>query len=135
MDESWRFEAHALIRRVATHTAQALGADADVDIVVGYPALYNHPDETDFVRRAAIDYVGADRVIDLDQWYASEDFAWFLKELPGSFYRVGTGNKEKGIVHGLHTPYFTIDEDALRTAPGFMAYLAWKYTSSSTAPE
>jgi hippurate hydrolase len=130
MDETWRFNAHDLIRRVTIHTAQALGAEADVQIVVGYPALYNHPRETEFVREAAAEYVGGDNVVDLDQWYASEDFAWFLKELPGSFYRIGTGNTEKGIVHGLHTTRFTIDEDALRTAPGFMAYLAWKYTSS-----
>jgi hippurate hydrolase len=129
MDETWRFKAHDLIQRVILHTAQALGAEADVRVVVGYPALYNHPNETEFVRTAAAEYVGPDNVVDLDQWYASEDFAWYLKELPGSFYRIGTGNTEKGFIHGLHTPRFTIDEDALRTAPGFMAYLAWKYTS------
>lgn len=129
MDEDWRFRAHDLIRRVAEHTAAALGAEIDVDVVVGYPALYNHLAETDFVRSAASEYVGADNVVDLDRWYASEDFAWYLKELPGSFYRIGTGNKEKGIVHRLHTSRFTIDEDALRVAPGFMAYLASEYTS------
>lgn len=127
MDESWRFRAHDHIRRIAEQTARAFGAEADVEIVVGYPALYNHPETTAFVRGAAIEYVGADQVVDLERWYASEDFAWYLRELPGTFYRIGTGNKEKGITHGLHTPRFTIDEDALRTAPGFMAYLAWKY--------
>lgn len=135
MDEDWRFRAHDLMRRVATHTAQALGAKVDADIVVGYPALYNHPEATDFVRRAASEYVGEENVVELDQWYASEDFAWFLKELPGTFYRIGTGNTEKGIVHGLHTPRFTIDENALRTAPGFMAYLAWTYASNHSASE
>lgn len=130
MDEDWRFRAHDLMRRVVEHTAAAFGAEVDVDIVVGYPALYNHEYETDFVRSAASEYVGSDNVVDLDRWYASEDFAWYLKEVPGSFYRIGTGNEEKGIVHGLHTPRFTIDEDALRVAPGFMAYIASKYTSS-----
>ncbi len=129
MDEEWRFRAHDLIRRVAHHTAEALGATVDVDVIVGYPALYNHPPETEFVREAAAEYVGKENVVDLDRWYASEDFAWYLKEVPGSFYRIGTGNKQKGIEHGLHTPRFTIDEEALRTAPGFMAYLASKYTS------
>ena len=61
------------------------------------------------------------------RWYASEDFAYYLNELPGSFYRIGTGNRDRGIVHGLHTPRFTIDEDALRVAPGFMAFLALQY--------
>lgn len=133
MDEDWRFRAHDLMRRVVGHTAQALGAEVDVEIVVGYPALYNHPDETDFVRNAAAEYVGADNIVELDRWYASEDFAWYLKELPGSFYRIGTGNKEKGIVHGLHTSRFTIDEDALRVAPGFMAFLAARFTSDHSS--
>jgi len=127
MDEVWRFRAHELIRRIAEHTARAHGATADVDIVVGYPALFNHPEAAGFVRGAAEEYVGAERVIDLDRWYASEDFAWYLREIPGAFYRIGTRNEEKGIVHGLHTPRFTIDEEALRTSPGFMAYLVWKY--------
>ena len=129
MDETWRFRAHDLIRRIVEHTAAAFGAEADLEVQVGYPALYNHADETEFVRSAAAEYVGRDRIVELDRWYASEDFAWYLKELPGTFYRIGTGNREKGIVHGLHTSRFTIDEEALRVAPGFMAYVAARYTT------
>lgn len=127
MDEGWRFRAHDLIRRTVEHTAQAFGATADVTIDVGYPALYNYPEEAAAVREAACAYVGEENVIDLPQWFASEDFAWYLQELPGCFFILGVGNKEAGIVHGLHTPRFTVDEEALRTSPGFMAYLAWKY--------
>ena len=130
MDETWRFRAHDLMRRIVEHTASAFGAEADLDVQVGYPALYNHAEETDFVRSAAGEYVGTDRVVELDRWYASEDFAWYLKELPGTFYRIGTGNEERGIVHGLHTSRFTIDEEALRVAPGFMAYVAARYTAA-----
>lgn len=132
MNEEWRFGAHDHIRRIATHTAEALGADVDVEIIVGYPALYNHPETTEFVRAAAVDYVGEENVVDLDRWYASEDFAWYLREVPGTFYRIGTRNEAQGIVHGLHTPRFTIDEEALRTAPGFMAYLAWTYLAGTS---
>ncbi len=127
MDEAWRFRAHELIRRVCTHTAQAFGAEIELEIAVGYPALYNHPEETSYVKKAAGEYVGEDNTVDLDLWFASEDFAWYLRELPGSFYRIGTLNEKQGNIHGLHTPRFTIDEEALRIAPGFMAYLAWSY--------
>ncbi|MDX1548326.1 MAG: M20 family metallopeptidase [Rhodothermales bacterium] len=127
MDEDWRFRAHDLIRRVATQTAAALGAEADVEIRVGYPALYNHPGEAALVREAAVDYVGPERTLDLDRWFASEDFAYYLKDVPGAFYLLGVGNEAEGIVHGLHTPRFTVDEEALRTGPGFMAYLALRH--------
>ncbi len=133
MNEEWRFRAHKLIRRAIEHTAQAYGATCDIDIPVGYPALYNDPELTDYVRGAAVEYVGEDRTVDLDQWYASEDFAFYLKEIPGVFYRLGTGNETEGIVHELHTARFNIDEEALRTGAGFMAYLAWRYLSDHTS--
>ena len=127
MDEAWRFRAHELIERTIRHTAAAHGAKVDLDIKVGYPALNNDPACADFVREAACAYVGEARTVELERWFASEDFAYFLQERPGAFYRIGTGNEAEGITHGLHTPHFTIDEEALRMAPGFMAYLAWRY--------
>jgi hippurate hydrolase len=130
MDEAWRRRALELVQRVATQTAQAFGAEAEVDINHGYPALYNHPDTTAFVRRCAEDYVGADHVVDADLWFAAEDFAYYLREVPGTFYLLGVRNEAQGITHGLHTPRFTIDEEALRLAPGFMAYLAWSFPTT-----
>lgn len=127
MDEAWRFEAHDLIRRVVHQTAAAFGATADLEIKIGYPALNNHDLPTDFVRNAAYDYVGKENTVELDKWFASEDFAFYLKELPGSFYRIGVHSDQLGDVHGLHTPRFNVDEEALRTSAGFMAYLALGY--------
>jgi len=122
MDEDWRFRAHDLIHRVATHTAEAHGATADVEVKVGYPALYNHEEPTALVKAAATDFLGEERTVDVDPWFAGEDFAYFLQERPGSFYQLGAGTE-----HGLHTSKFAADEEALRTGTGFMAYLAWRY--------
>ncbi len=127
MDEGWRFRAHDLIRRVAEQTAQAFGATCEVEIAVGYPALTNDEALAAEVRAAAVAYVGQERVIDLPEWYASEDFAFYTQRMPGVFYVLGAGNEAEGITHGLHTPRFTIDEDALGLGPGFMAYLAWRH--------
>jgi hippurate hydrolase len=126
MDEGWRFRAHDLIRRVAEQTAAAFGATCEVEIAVGYPALTNDERLAAAVRAAAVDYVGEGKVVDLPRWFASEDFAFYTQTLPGAFYVLGVGNEAEGITHGLHTPRFTIDEEALRVGPGFMAYLAWR---------
>ena len=122
MDEDWRGRAHDLIRRVAVHTAQAHGATADVEIRTGYPALYNHEAEAHLVADAAREYVGPDRALDVARWFAGEDFAYFLQERPGAFYQLGVGSE-----HGLHTAGLEVDEEALRTSTGFMAYVAWRY--------
>jgi hippurate hydrolase len=122
MDEDWRFRAHDLIERVAVRTAEAHGATAEVEVKTGYPALYNDEDTTSLVKEAALDYVGRERTVDADRWFAGEDFAYFLRERPGTFYQLGAGTD-----HGLHTSKFAVDEEALHTGAGFMAYLAWRY--------
>ncbi|MFW5972554.1 MAG: M20 metallopeptidase family protein [Bacteroidota bacterium] len=133
MNETWRFRAHDLIVRTIEQTARAFGAEAEVEVRVGYPALHNHEMPTSFVQRAATRYVGSDNVVELDPWYAAEDFAWYLQEVPGSFFRLGTGNRAAGIIHPVHSPQFTIDEEALRVGSGFMAYLALAYPTSLPA--
>jgi len=129
MDESWRKRAHDLIREIAIQTAKAHGAECEVEVRVGYPVLVNDDAETSWFRDAATAFVGEGNVVELDPWYASEDFAYYSQEIPGVFYRIGTGNAEAGIVHRVHTPRFTIDEDVLRLAPGLMAYLALRRTA------
>jgi metal-dependent amidase/aminoacylase/carboxypeptidase family protein len=57
---------------------------------------------------------------------ASEDFAYYSQVMPASFYRLGTRNESKGIVSGVHTPTFNIDESALEIGSGLMAWLAIK---------
>ena len=132
MDESWRERAHHKIKAIAQHTAEAFGATCEVTILKGYPVLVNDPALTDFVRERAIEYVGADRVHTLEPTMGSEDFAWYLQKIPGVFYRLGIRNEAKGIVHGLHTPQFTVDEEALPIGSGFMAYLAFHKTAQQS---
>lgn len=122
MNEDWRFRAHDLFRRIVTQTAEAHGATADVEVREGYPALYNHEESASLVREAATDYVGEERTVEVDRWFAGEDFTYFLRERPGTFYQLGVGSD-----HGLHTSRFNPNEEALRTGTGFMAYLAWRY--------
>ncbi len=126
MDEAWRAKAHGLIRRVVEETASSLGARATFELTHGYPALFNDAKVAEQVKTAAEEFVGSENVVEADLWFAAEDFAYFLREMPGTFFVLGTGNESAGITNGLHTPRFTIDESALRLAPGFMAYLAWK---------
>jgi amidohydrolase len=126
MNEEWRFRAHDLMRRIIEQTANAFGASADVEVRIGYPALHNDRAEAARVRSAALAYVGKENTIDLDMWFASEDFAWFLQAMPGAFFRLGTGGTHE-TSYPLHTPRFTINEEALRIGTGFMAYLALAY--------
>ncbi len=85
----------------------------------------NDPQTTKIAKNAAIEYLGEEKVVDLDQRMTAEDFAWYSQLMPASFYRIGTANKIKGIVSNLHTSTFDIDEQSLLIGPpGLMAWIA-----------
>ena len=126
-DESWREEAHRLIKEMAEGLAKSMGAKCNVRIVKGYPFLLNNPDLTDFTKSLAIDYLGEENVVDLDLWMAGEDFAYYSHEIPGCFYRFGVSNEKKGINSPVHTSTFDIDENALEVSSGFMAWSSIEY--------
>ncbi|WP_298735979.1 M20 family metallopeptidase [uncultured Chitinophaga sp.] len=124
MDETWRFKAHELIKKQATELAHAMGADIDIDILVGYPTLYNNEVITAQARSLAATYLGTEQVEDTEVRMGAEDFAYYSQVIPACFFRLGTGNKARGITSGVHTPTFDIDENAIEIGMGAMAYLA-----------
>jgi amidohydrolase len=124
MDEKWRSEAHDTITKTVMEVCVKNNAKADINILRGYPFLVNDKAITESSRKAAMHYLGKDNVEELPLRMTAEDFAYFTQELPCCFYRLGTGNKAKGIVSGVHTPTFDIDEEALKIGSGLMAWLA-----------
>jgi len=123
-DEQWRAEAKAKMKKMAEGIAESMGATCEFTIVDGYPFLKNNPEYTERNRQAAISYMGEENVEELDLWMAAEDFSFYSQHTNACFYRLGTRNEAKGITSGVHTPTFNIDEEALKTGMGLMAWLA-----------
>jgi len=123
MDESWRFQAHKLITQVAKGVAQGMGAEIDVLIEVGYPIVNNDLKLYPLARARAEEFAGKENVQETEIRMGSEDFGYYTQEIPGCFYRIGVMNAEKGIVSGVHTPTFNIDESAIEKGMGMMAWL------------
>lgn len=124
LDEPWRAKAHEKMLQIAHGIVEGMGGELDFEIRKGYPFLKNEPEMTARAKQAAQDYLGEENVLDLDIWMAAEDFAFYSQIVDGCFYRLGTRNEAKGIVSGVHTPTFDIDEDALEIGAGLMAWLA-----------
>jgi hippurate hydrolase len=127
MDETWRFKAHDIIKKQATELAHAMGAEIDIEILVGYPCLYNNEGVTAEARNLAAEYLGTDKVLDTEVRMAAEDFAFYSQIVPACFFRLGTGNIARGITSGVHTPTFDVDENAIEVGIGTMAYLATQF--------
>lgn len=124
MDEKWRAIAHDRMYKIATSLVEGMGGTVDFNIVKGYPCLYNNEALTAKVKNYAIDFMGAENVVDLPIRMTSEDFAFYSQEMPATFYRLGTGNATRGITSPVHTNTFDVDEKALEVGMGLMSWLA-----------
>lgn len=127
MDEKWREEAHRLIRKIAASVAEGMGGECDTDIVRGYPFLVNHEETTNQAASFAREYLGEDDVVELDLRMTAEDFAYYSQKYPATFYRLGTTDPEGRLSYPLHSPYFDVDENALKTGMGAMAWIAIRF--------
>lgn len=125
-DEKWRAEAHSRMVKMAVGIAESMGASCDFEVRKGYPFLINEAKITEACRQFAVEYLGEEHVVELDIWPAAEDFSYYSQEVNACFYRLGTGNKAAGITAAVHTPTFDIDERALRTSIGLMAYMTMR---------
>lgn len=125
LDEKWRKEAKAKMVLLATQTATELGGTCEFEVRHGYPFLVNDEELTVRGFNYAIEYLGKDNVEELPLRMTAEDFAFYSHVIPACFYRLGTGNRSKGITAGVHTSTFDIDERALSTGMGLMAWIAF----------
>jgi len=124
MNEEWRAEAHVKMKKMAESIAEGMGGSCDFEVRKGFPYLVNDEELTQKSKLAAIEFLGKEKVIDLDLRMTAEDFAFYSQLLPSCFYRLGVKNDSKQINSGLHTSTFNIDEDALETSIGLMSWLA-----------
>lgn len=124
MNEEWRFKAHEIITSVSKNLVEGMGGELDLDIDVGYPSVYNNEALTEHAMALAKTYLGEERIGETEIRMGAEDFGYYTQQIPGCFYRLGVQNKEKGIVSGVHTPTFNIDENAIEVGMAMMAWLA-----------
>ncbi|XP_027346733.1 IAA-amino acid hydrolase ILR1-like 4 [Abrus precatorius] len=83
-------------------------------------------------RQVSSKIVGEENVELSPVFTASEDFAFYLEKVPGSFLLVGMRNEKSGSVYPAHSPYFLVDEDVLPIGAAIHAAFALSYHSYST---
>lgn len=111
----------ARIREIVTGIARGLGMSADVNIHRGVAATINHHDEAMLARRTA-ESLGMKTRTDLPPTMASEDFGWFLREIPGAYAWIGNGPAEAGKY--LHNPGYDFNDAILPIAARYLAATA-----------
>jgi amidohydrolase len=102
-----------LLEGVVTDLIRPLGATAEIEYHRGSPPVVNHDVVTGVVARAAVAALGSDGVKPTHQSLGSEDFAWYLEQVPGALLRLGSGLPDRTV--DLHSATFDVDERAIET--------------------
>lgn len=127
LDETWRYEAHKLIKQYIQGVEKSSNAKIELDISVGYPCVINDDTVTAISRQAAENLIGIQNVVDQDIRMGAEDFGYYSQLIPACFFRIGSGRKEairKQAEHGLHTPFLHVDEKCIPLGASLMTYIA-----------
>ncbi|WP_208560613.1 M20 metallopeptidase family protein [Marinilactibacillus kalidii] len=101
------------LHSVSTHIAEAFEATLDLNYDRGYPSIQNDPVEVEKLKQRFTQTFGEDQVEEIGGSMGGEDFAYFLKEKPGAFFRVGAKVPEDDAPYPHHHPKFKIHEDSL----------------------
>ena len=101
------------IQSIIRHAAEDMGGKSEFELLARYPIVVNDEKMTERMKEVCVDLFGEENVMPRPRGMGGEDFSYFAKEKPGCMVRFGTGNKEKGIVAGVHHNNFDVDEDAL----------------------
>ncbi|MGC3979340.1 MAG: M20/M25/M40 family metallo-hydrolase [Paludibacteraceae bacterium] len=113
------------IQRIITQTCAAYGCTAEIELPEGYPCVVNDEAVTATAMFFAEQLVGTENIQRLELRMTSEDFGFFSQQYPSCFYRLGVKGAANSNTGGLHSSTFCIDEEALKTGVGGLAWIAW----------
>ncbi len=120
LNEETRKRLFKRIKDVSVGVAKSFGAEAEVEIKEGYPAVKNSDFIVDKIKEAGILYLGKENVVEIEHpSMGGEDFAYYLKKIPGAFYRLGVGPS-----YPLHNPKFAPKEEVIKIGMGLKSFIA-----------
>ena len=119
------------IKALVAAQAQSFGVTAEIDWRPGYCVLVNTETETNFARQVALDLVGAEHVtLHGPALTGSEDFAFMLEKIPGSYLLIGNGDGDSAGACMVHNPGYDFNDDNIATGSAYWVALVERYLSA-----
>lgn len=134
-DMDIRTQIHQKIKTTAKHIALAAGAQAEVNINLGYPVMVNNPTLVSQMLPSLTKVVGKSQLLESDLITGAEDFAYFAQKVPGFYFFLGV--TPKGVnaktAPSNHSPLFDSDEKALSIGVQSLLQLTLDYLGANKA--
>jgi len=115
-EEDVRTQMEQELEAVLNATCLAFGASYEYRYTRGYPPVYNHQKETEFVAQLASTVPGVEQVKTCPPFMVGEDFAYYLEKVPGTFFFTGAKSPEWETAYPHHHARFDFDERAMLIA-------------------
>lgn len=115
MNEEWRQKAAIILMDLANNLEKKYKGNVNLIVSKGYPFLKNDEELTEKLKAKFESFFGPKNIEGLALRMTSEDFSFYSQTIPVCFFRLGVGNKEKGIIYSVHHPKFDVDSACLKT--------------------
>ena len=133
LDRNVRATLEERIRDLVGFQARSFGVQAEIEWRRGYSVLVNSTAETEFARQVALELLGADRVeLQGDPLTGSEDFAFMLERVPGSYVLIGNGDESSGPASAcmVHNPGYDFNDGNIAVGAAFWVLLAQRFLAA-----
>ena len=115
------------IGRLIERVSEAFQCRADYKYTRYVPSTINDEKATLLLKELGESLLGSENVEESPLIMGSEDFSYFQRQVPGTFFFLGIGNSAKGTDMPHHSPKFNVDEDVLVTGVTLLSSFAWKW--------
>ncbi|WGX95462.1 amidohydrolase [Nocardioides sp. L-11A] len=120
--EAWA-SCEAVVREAVLDIVRPYGVTASVDYLQGVPPVVNDRVSVAMVASAADEMLGLHHRTEVEQSLGGEDFGWYLEQVPGAMFRLGT-RSPGGATFDLHQGDFEVDEAAIGYGARMLAGVA-----------
>ncbi len=128
LDRDVRAKLEQRIKTLINAQADSFGVTAQIDWRPGYAVLVNTPEETAFAREVALELVGAEQVtLQGPAVTGSEDFAFMLERVPGSYLLIGNGAGDSAGACMVHNPGYDFNDANLAIGAAYWVLLAQRF--------
>jgi carboxypeptidase Ss1 len=126
VNEATKRRVASLVRQISNSVCRTFGAKCEIEIDEGYPVTVNDPAVTARATRILKSIPGT-KTLEVPPLMVAEDFSFFLRKVPGTYFFLGTRNEKKGCVSPNHSSRFRIDEDVMKYGSASLALLAFEF--------
>ena len=134
LDRQVRAVLEERIRDLVGFQARSFGVQAEIEWRRGYSVLVNTTAETEFARQVALELLGPDRVDPQSEpLTGSEDFAFLLERVPGSYVLIGNGDESSGSASAcmVHNPGYDFNDGNIAVGAAFWVLLAQRFLADA----